>query len=292
MADTNANRQAADVLRGLLDGRIKPSDARKQWPEGKVAVASSHSYIEYFEEGRREPVLDALVREQIILLEGAAVTDAAPAYDDERQVWTIGGVVALPLRPPQDVARRLLILNVVSQRAWLETLVWSEPAKRTEAESTRDDMERWVHENGLWGLLEGPEHQLLGTHVGNADRTSILRAHWMGECETSLAWALHMLDAVPSNSVPGDRPAIDRLLPRAPDEVRSFVEKARLRPPLDIASVRATLRQERQTWMQRRNPADEQTCTRSSRTLERYRAIVWLTQPDQTDLWATSANPV
>lgn len=209
------------------------------------------------------------------------------------QTPSVTAAVQQPVRSPSDVARKLLVLDVLNERVELERAVLSGARKAAALASGQEAVLRWLRQAELWDGLEPEELALLQSPLGSADNEQLLRAHWLVECGSVFLWALGARAALPAPSEPAADLRSSLPPPARLEEVGRFVSGARLRPApeleaavLRMAAERAALRSRWQV-----DATNELASLHNSRGLERLRALRWLFAPAKKGLWKTSPDP-
>jgi hypothetical protein len=183
-------------------------------------------------------------------------------------------------KAPSVVAKRFVLLVLVAELA--DSVVLEGTGARNEAIAARKATFDALLRLGFGpDDLESAERTLaLGLRSGRVEPVSVTAATWRLDCAAVLAWALGLRDLIPGESesielaplrslVPFDRDAVSALSFAAADSARSLSE----------------LMEQRHAWMMRMLPimAGPPTETRS-RVMERFRALLWLTDPNEDEL--------
>ena len=143
--------------------------------------------------------------------------------------------VEIDLRPPGEVAVRLVILGAVCRRAFLET----QPGGAHEnPEADRFDLHAWLREEGLAPALSPSEARLLRTPVGRVGDEDAAAASWQTEALVALGWALRLVAAMPPYDTTADPAPLLAGLPSPWEPIAGFVRDARLRAETEIATER------------------------------------------------------
>jgi hypothetical protein len=126
--------------------------------------------------------------------------------------------------------------------------------------------------------LETAEQRLaMGLHTGRVDQKDSIAAMWRLECAGVLAWALGLEAAIG----PLDHKRLRAHCPADAAAFRALVASATVRPLNTIMSAR-------HEWSMRWFPMEPTPPSEErSQTLERVRALRWLTEADQVELSAT-----
>lgn len=143
--------------------------------------------------------------------------------------------IEIELRPPRDVADRLLVLSAICRRAFLEN---ERGDLGEDPEAERFDLVAWLRDEGLDRLATPAERALLDTRVGTLDPKAAATASWQTEALASLGWALALVDAAPDYDAPADPAALLALLPAPWERSAPFRQRASLRDEATIATER------------------------------------------------------
>lgn len=144
--------------------------------------------------------------------------------------------VEINLRTPAEVAARVIVLAAVCHRAYLERAVADDGADDPEAE--RFDLVAWLRTEGLDPIASPVERHLLQTRLGRLASDEAAAASWQTEALTALAWAMGILDALPSYHIPTDPGTLLDAVPSPWDKTAPFRTGVRLRPEEEIAAER------------------------------------------------------
>jgi hypothetical protein len=128
--------------------------------------------------------------------------------------------------------------------------------------------------------LEADEKRLVfGLRTGRVERSAITAASWRLECAHVLAWALGLRNAIDEAA---DLPSLRANLPANAAALEATCAETRVRPLEELLAAR-------HEWSLKAFPlADAAPSEERSRTLERVRALRWLTEPDQHELSMTT----
>lgn len=120
-------------------------------------------------------------------------------------------------------------------------------------------------------------HAVLETRAGTLEHSALLIALYRTEVATSVAWALRLVEAIPSPDQPSDLTTLDDLLPlyAAPSE---RVASATLRDPRDIGAEHARMNVQLAAARDRaqRDPHDDAAGMQFSRAYWRCYGLQWL----------------
>ena len=176
------------------------------------------------------------------------------------------------------VFHRLVLCLIASERARLEMELASGEMSVDEARLKASELRRLVSELGLNEAVDAWERVLLDADVGTVDDDLTLGMHWRVEVASALAWALQLLEEVPS---PSERPDIEALWNLFPDTVAQFERdrsRAALRDESRLLAMRERLGEELLTvcaqFEMKRSDRDANLAR--SAALERSRAMHWL----------------
>jgi hypothetical protein len=152
------------------------------------------------------------------------------------------------LRLAPEVGARILILAALCQRAYLET---ADPADDPAGELF--DLRGWLVQEELLSHATPEERWLLEAPLGQAGAEAEATMALAAEPLSALAWAAHLLDAMPPYAEFASPEAILARLPAPWDATASFIAELALRPE----DVVATERERAELWAWRAGIADE-----------------------------------
>lgn len=181
----------------------------------------------------------------------------------------LAGDLAIPIRPPADVARRALILFALV---------------RISLKADRIKTMEWLSDKGLIEAITPAEPPLFTSLRLSDEQRS--EAGWNVEGLAALSWALGYMD-MPAPGEFADISAIADIMPPSADvDVERFVSNAALRPPRALAQMAEACREAmlRAEQAYRETPSSE--CANAAEAAgRRYMAIQWITNPDRLE-WA------
>ena len=150
-----------------------------------------------------------------------------PDGDDE-----MDDTLEIVLRPPAEVAARLIALATIVRRCALEL----DPTG--DAEGDRFDLAAWLREERVTPLLTAGELRIVETRVGGLARDVAEDGSWRVESVAVLAWAAGLTDELPSYDLPAPPADILALVPEPWDKVHPFRAAIALRSEEEIAAAR------------------------------------------------------
>jgi len=104
-----------------------------------------------------------------------------------------------PVRPlAPEIVTRALCLRVLSERCEGEELLMDGVIGAESLSSGLDDVETWIEEAALTAAFSAKERELLGRPRGSWQRDEVIVTSWKSECVGVLAWALSLLESMPS----------------------------------------------------------------------------------------------
>jgi hypothetical protein len=148
-----------------------------------------------------------------------------------------GDEIEINLRPPREVAARIIVLGTLLRRLTLEHVEGSEDSDAVEEAY---DLLAWLSEQGLDAALTPRESDLLAAPVGSLDPGEVTETSWQSEGLAAIAWAVGIADRLD----PPDGSDVADLLQQLPmpwDATASFVARANLAPETDIARARESM---------------------------------------------------
>lgn len=130
-------------------------------------------------------------------------------------------------RPTVEVGQRLIALGAVCRRVGLET--GQIELTDDDEETARFDLIAWLTEEGLDGALSIDERAFLRTPLGQVEPDPLSRQSWAGEAVVALAWAVGLLEAMPTYDRATDPGPVLRDLPLPWDSTQPFLGELALR---------------------------------------------------------------
>ena len=100
--------------------------------------------------------------------------------------------IDIELRPPQDVARRAIVLTTLLRRIALENL---QGTGSREAEDEAFDLREWLQVEGLRATTTEREAAILAAPCGSLGSEWVAEFSWQGEALAALLWALGHIPA-------------------------------------------------------------------------------------------------
>lgn len=144
--------------------------------------------------------------------------------------------VEINLRPPAEVAARLLVLVALARRGFLE--LRPDLIADDSPEAERFDLESWLAEEKLLGSLSPADQAMIAAPVGQLTPDDTLAATWRIEDAVALAWALELIPNVPPYDGATDAAVVIDVLPASWARTTEFRTAARLRDEATIAEAR------------------------------------------------------
>lgn len=144
--------------------------------------------------------------------------------------------VEINLRPPAEVAARLLILIALARRGFLE--LRPDLIADDSPEAERFDLESWLTEEKLLGSLSSAELALIEAPVGQPTADNTVDATWRIEDAVVLAWALELIPSIPPYDEAADAAGVIDALPAPWSRTTEFRTSARLRDEATLADAR------------------------------------------------------
>lgn len=145
--------------------------------------------------------------------------------------------IDISLRSPEEVGARIVVLGALCRRLFLDDPAAVE-ALEEDPETERWDLNAWLDERGLSAVVTPEERRLLERPVGRLTPEERVKGPWLGEALMALAWAASLVDALPPPAEPADVAPLLALIPAPWDELRSFIDRLRLRSEEEIAFER------------------------------------------------------
>ncbi|HEY7031246.1 MAG TPA: DUF4272 domain-containing protein [Thermomicrobiales bacterium] len=160
--------------------------------------------------------------------------------------------IEINLRPPSEVARRLIALAALCRRAFLES-----PSGSAELDEAPDaeafDLVTWLDEHDLARDLTKEERRLLDTPVGALSRDEMRAGTWNAEALLALGWAGGLLPARLDPIAPGDPQPVLGSVPSPWSSPAAWIESFDLRSEEEIAGER----ERAEVWLWRAEIEDE-----------------------------------
>lgn len=144
--------------------------------------------------------------------------------------------VEINLRPPAEVAARLLVLVALARRAFLE--LRPDLIADDSPEAERFDLQSWLAEEKLLDFLSPDELALIEVPVGQPTPDDTTDATWRIEDAVVLAWALELIPSIPPYDEVTDAAGVIDALPAPWSRTTEFRTAARLRDETTIAHAR------------------------------------------------------
>jgi len=285
---------AARILRALLADQLSVSDARRAWPTGRLSQPSAVTYLDYFAEGldgrgTRDPQVDRMIAELATMLE----REGAASWDDKSESWQVDGQAVATTREPADVFTRMVASYLAFHRTRIENALAVGEQGFADVDKIAGQLSGGMRSLFGYDLLEDDERVVLKAPTGRVPRRQLMLMHWRIECVGVLAWALGLLPEIPDASERFDYDAIDALSPETREQATARTQTACLRPTRELMEARARWRQNRLSTEAalQRDPKSSELQLRRSRALERYRALIWLTNVHYGSLAETGFDP-
>lgn len=155
---------------------------------------------------------------------------------DDDLLWDDDDAVEINLRPPAEVAGRLLAVVAVARRGFLEQQ--PEAVQDDTADAERFDLRSWLTEEQLLDALFPDERDVLDTPVGSLEPDDTAAATWSIEEAVALAWALELIPTMPPYDQPAEPQAVLDAIPALWARTTEFRSSARLRSEETIAQAR------------------------------------------------------
>lgn len=155
---------------------------------------------------------------------------------DDDLLWDDDDAVEINLRPPAEVAARLLAVVAVARRGFLEQQ--PEAVQDETADAERFDLRSWLTEEQLLDALFPDELDLLDAPVGSLEPDDTAAATWAIEEAVALAWTLDLIPTMPPYDQPAEPERILATLPALWARTTEFRSSARLRSEETIAHAR------------------------------------------------------
>jgi hypothetical protein len=160
--------------------------------------------------------------------------------------------IEINLRPPAQVARRVVVLATLCRRAFLES-----PGGPTELDEDPDaegfDLLTWLEEHDLDRDLTADERRLLDAAVGTLSRNEFRAATWNAEALLALGWAGGLMPALAEPTSAGDPRSIVPAIPAPWESPAAWIVAFGLRPEEEIARER----ERAEVWLWRAEIEDE-----------------------------------
>jgi hypothetical protein len=151
-------------------------------------------------------------------------------WDDEDET------IEINLRPPAEVAARLLAVVAVARRGFLEQR--PEAVADDTAEAERFDLRSWLADEHLLDALYPDELEMIEAPVGSLEPDDTAAATWSIEAAAALAWTLDLISNIPAYDQPADAERLIAALPAPWSRTTEFRSSARLRSEESIAQER------------------------------------------------------
>lgn len=203
---------------------------------------------------------------------------APPARGVAKEAKQDEGFTPTP-KDPEVIATRFVLLVLVTQLA--DSVALERAGGKEQAVAMRKATLDHLVELGFGpGDLEPSERDfVMSLRSGRVDPAATTAATWRLECAAVLAWALGLRDSIPSEE---EGVELEPLLALVPDDREAFAAFA-------VSTTRtralAALMTEYRAWMMRMLPLEPQPPSETrSRVIERFRALMWLTNPHETEL--------
>jgi Domain of unknown function (DUF4272) len=287
------DQAAAALLRGLLAGDLNVKEARRKWPNGPTSEPSASTYLDYFEQGldgkgTRDPQVDRIVAN----LANSLDSGGNSKWHDKSESWQVGSAHVDETRSADQVFRRMVASYLAFERTRLEMALAAHVLSFPEADKEAGKLSGAM--SYLFGTddLEDDERRVLKAPTGEILRADLSNMHWRIECVGVLAWALGFLPELPAASERFNYETIRAAAISTPEDAKTKEKSARLRPTSDLLLARASWKVERLASENAARKAPNNTglqLTRS-RAVERYRALIWLTNSYYPSMEQTSAE--
>ena len=155
---------------------------------------------------------------------------------DEDLLWDEDETVEINLRPPAEVAARLLAVVALARRGFLEQQ--PEAVQDDTADAERFDLRSWLEAERLLDALYPDELDLLDLPVGSLEPDDTAAATWSIEDAVALAWALDLIPTMPPYDQPAEPGPLLAAIPALWARTTEFRSSARLRAEESIAHAR------------------------------------------------------
>lgn len=180
-------------------------------------------------------------------------------------------------KAPEVVAKRFVLLVLVARLS--DSVALEQDGERDEAVALRKEaLDHLVKLGFAPGDLEPSEREfVLSLRSGRVDSAAATAAAWRLDGAAVLAWSLGLRDSIPPED---EGVELEPLLALVPADREAFASFA-----ASIGRPLAALMTERHAWMMRMLPLEiERPSQRRSRVIERFRALLWLTNPHEVEL--------
>jgi hypothetical protein len=144
--------------------------------------------------------------------------------------------VELRPQPPEDIARRALLLQAIHLRGWMEDGIGEGghiPMSR--AIDRLVQINSWIDEHQLLEIAEPGEAEFLACRLGELDAEQVGAAYWRMDSLGVLTWALEHLPELPGFDSPFDAPAVMAQLPRVGEPCEEFLATQKRRTDDELA---------------------------------------------------------
>ncbi len=173
----------------------------------------------------------------------------------------------------REAVDRALVLYALVRRATIELIVAEtrDQVRRRQAESAREETERWFERESLADAVTPTERSLFDAETAAWPPEAIADGMWRKEALGVMLWALRVLDALPPIDSEFEVDELNAAIETA-GSVSGFRATARLRDPGEIEAAW----READTWFGATEGSDGDDNTLASISAERSRALAWL----------------
>lgn len=138
--------------------------------------------------------------------------------------------VELRPRPPEDIARRALLLQAIHLRGWIEDGIGGgEQIPMSRALDRLVQIRSWIDDHRLLDTAEPGETEFLASRLGEPDAEQVGSAYWRMDSLGVMMWALGQLRDLPGFDSPFDAPAVMAHLPRVGESAEEFLTSQKRR---------------------------------------------------------------
>ena len=148
------------------------------------------------------------------------------------------GDVDINLRPPAEVAARVIVLASVCRLAF--SLARRDPHQALSSDLAAEayDLHAWLRLEGLDDAIVPSERRVLEPSAASLAAPDLQAATWRTEALAALGWALGLLPELPSVALPVDPAPLFAAIPDAYDATAAFRRRGALRDETRIAIER------------------------------------------------------